>query len=575
MRDVRSWLRGVALGATALVLSVIAWSEMLLAHPKTQNGDGQFFYEMISAMRVSIVDYHELPLWNPYQCGGVPLWDNPQGVAAAPLMWLVWPLGTTRGIEAWYILHSALGFVCMWLLACHELRLSRGAALVASAAFAFAGVHNQHLTGGHLAFASYLYFPLALLFWRRAEHDVRHAIGLGALIAWTMHEGGTYPLPYLAIILGLETLTRLWPARRLLPIARAAGVVVVVALCLGASRFLPVLDQLHAHTRQLGDEHDRMTWQTLRDVFLARDHGRDVPGQEYAWTEFGDYVGPIVLVLSVIGLALRGARTAWMLVPLLVSFALMLGHQGPWAPWTLLKGHVYPFTQMRVPSRFNTCVTVFLAAYAGLGVDALAALVTSVRRPGRVATTLRIAILGIGLLGAADIIVAGIAFGGQFFTSTPADTRITAAPRLYLGGPRLAEFIDQPRQHRGRLDCWEEWAFDQGAPLWQGDVPQARATNADATIRSVTRTQNGFTIDIDARQPTRLLLNSAYDRGWRASVGTTTHSGHQLAVDVPAGACVITVRYWPHGLTFGFWLAGSSIIAIAAFFLWSARRTKA
>ena len=120
----RAWLRALMLGVVALVLSVLSWWELLLAHPKTQNGDGQFFVEMVGAMRVSLLDFHELPLWNPYQCGGIPLWDNPQGISAAPMLWALLPFGTTRGIELWYILHSALGFVCMWLLARHELKLS-------------------------------------------------------------------------------------------------------------------------------------------------------------------------------------------------------------------------------------------------------------------------------------------------------------------------------------------------------------------------------------------------------------------------------------------------------------------
>jgi len=59
-----------------------------------------------------------------------------------------------------------------------------------------------------------------------------------------------------------------------------------------------------------------MTWETLRLMFLARDHGRGLPGQEYVWTEFGDYVGPIILALAILGILLRGRRTAWMLIPL-------------------------------------------------------------------------------------------------------------------------------------------------------------------------------------------------------------------------------------------------------------------
>src|SRR5512141_789503 len=118
------WLPRLGLGALALLLSFFGWWMALAAYPHTQTGDGQFFHQMVEAMRVSILRYHEMPLWNPYQCGGIPLWDNPQGISGAPLLWLLMPFGTTRGNELWYILHSAMGFVCMWLFARHELKLS-------------------------------------------------------------------------------------------------------------------------------------------------------------------------------------------------------------------------------------------------------------------------------------------------------------------------------------------------------------------------------------------------------------------------------------------------------------------
>jgi len=567
------WQRALALGALAFVLSLISWAEMLGHYPNTQQGDGQVFHEMLEAVRVSIVDYHELPLWNPYQCGGAPLWDNPEGLGAAPVVLALLPLGTTIASELSYVVHSALGFVCMWLFVRNEIKLSRGAALVASAAFAFAGVHNQHLTGGHPTFAPYLYYPLALLFWRRAESDLRAAVGLGALVALMMHEGGTYPLPQLALFLGLETVTRLWPPRRLLPIARAAAVVVVVGICLGASRFLPVIDQLRAHPRQLGEEHDAMKWQTVWDAFFARDHGRGVVGQEYAWTEYGDYMGPVLFVLSVLGILLGGLENAWMLVLLGVAFALMIGHFGPLAPASILKAHVYPFKQMRVPSRFVAWVAVFLAAYAGVAVDRLRALANRLT-PGKHAPEVRAAILVVGLLGAADLMAVGIRFGAQFFNEAPAG-HPPASPRLTLGGKDMAAFIDQPRQHRGRVECWEEWAFGVGAPLWQGDVPQARAASPKAVIRSVDRTQNTFTVEVHASAPSRVLLNTAYDRGWTSSVGTVVEKDKLLAVDVPAGDFRMVVRYWPRGLTPGLWLSGITVTALVAFWVWRGRRRRA
>jgi hypothetical protein len=570
-----AWQRAVGLGLFALVLASVAWWPALSAYPSTQVGDGPFFHEMIDAARVSVFRYHELPLWNPYQCGGVPLWDNPQGIAAAPLLWPLFVFGTTRAIELWYVVHTAIGFLCMWVLVRHELRLSAPASLVASAMWAFAGVHNQHLTGGHFVWVPYFYYPIALFFWRRAEQDLRMAIGLGVVFALDMHEGGgTYAIPHLALILAAETLTRMWPPRRIPPILRAAGVAITVGLCLGASRILPVIDQLRTHTRHLPEEWDALRWSTLKDMFLARTHSRGVPGQQYVWPEFADYVGPLLLGLSALGLVVSGVENFWIVALLIYSFALMGGHEGRLWPWSILKGHVFPFTEMRVPSRFNAAVTLFLAPLAGIAIDRMSELSRRWFRSRSTAEAFAGAFVALGLVGVGDAIGSGIAWGEQCFTNAPADPDVSPSPRLYVGGPGLAPFIDQPAQNRARSDCWEEWAFEREAPIWQGDVPQARSGDGAASVTNVSRTQNTFTFDVDGARPAHVLLNSTWDRGWRTSVGTVVEDSELLSVDVPAGFHHVKVEYWPHGLTAGLTLTGLAAAGILVFFGWDFQRRR-
>ena len=329
--------RAVTLGAVALALSLFFWWPILAAYPNTQGGDGPPYYKTLEAARVSVVRYHELPLWNPYECGGLPLWDNPQSPVGAPLALPMFVVGTTMAMLLWYVLHSAAGFVCMWLFARGELKLSRAATFVASAMWAFNGFHQQHYSGGHFTFVPFLYFPLAILLWRRAENDVRMAVGLGVLVSWMFWEGGVYPLPHLLLILAAETLTRMWPLARLKGILRAAAIVAAFGFLLSASRMLPVADQLRSHTRSLGPETDHLVWSTLKQMFTARSHGRFVEGQEYVWPEFGAaHIGPILLALAIVGIFAGGLERIWLVALLAYSFALMMGHEGKLFPWAIL-----------------------------------------------------------------------------------------------------------------------------------------------------------------------------------------------------------------------------------------------
>lgn len=566
------WVRVLSLAAVALSLSIFAWFPALKALPNTQSGDGPPYHKTLEAARVTITRYHEFPHWNPYECGGLPLWDNPQAPIGAPLVWPMFFIGTTKTMAWWYVLHAALGFACMWLFVRKDLRLSRGAAMVASVAWAFAGFHQQHYSGGHFTFVPFYYFPLALLLWRQAAESVRAALGLGLLVAWMIYEGGVYPLPHLAAILAVETLTRI-RKHTLLPIVRAGAIVVVVGLTVGACRFLPVFEQLKAHTRAIGTETDALQWATFKDMFLARTHERGVAGQTYVWPEYGAYLGPFILLLALLGIALAGAEHLWLLLLLVFSAALMFGHQAKYAPWSFLKAHVFPFKEMRVPSRFRLEVTLFIAAYAGIAVDKVFERARKLPISFTLADAARTGALSLALIGAGDVLSLAVTQHETAFTNPP-EGKVEPSPKLYMA-TETANMIDQPRQNLGRLACWDEWGFGAGAPLWTGDVPQARAAaGAEATVNNVVRTPNTFTFDVDARAPARILLNGTYDKSWRSNVGTTDDQQKQLVLDVPAGAHHVVVRYRPRTFGVGVALTFVGLAGTIAAFVLDARRRR-
>ncbi|MEA2751445.1 MAG: hypothetical protein QOI41_5588 [Myxococcales bacterium] len=569
-------LRWVALVAFALLTSLYAWWPVLAAYPNTQGGDGPVFHKALEAEHASIARYHELPMWNPYECGGLPLWDNPQGPAGAPLVLLMFVTDTTKTIMAWYVLHSAAGFLCMWILARKDLGLSRPASVLAALAWAYSGFHQQHYAGGHFVFVPFLYMPLALYLWRRAEHDLRAAGGLAILVAWMFHEGAVYPLPHLALLLGAETLMRLWPIKRLKNILRAAAVVGVLAFLLAASRMLPVADQLRAHVRPIGVETDSLQWETLKAMFLDRTHSRGVPGQTYVWPEYGTYFGPLLVVIAIAGMAAGGLETFWLFALMLFCGALMWGHGHRFAPWHMLKGHVFPFKEMRVPSRFRVEVSMFLAAFIGIAADKLPERFAKLPRIGtqRLGKTVRGLVLMIGLVGVGDMLGVGIDWFRVTFYNPPA-AKVVPSDHLYLGGPGLAgNMIDQPAQNRGRIACWEEWGWNQGAALWEGDVPQAKPNDDGVVVNQVSRTQNTFTIDVDATRPSTVLVNSTYDKQWRTDAGQLRNLDNLLVVDVPPGHSVVHLRYLPRLFWPGVFLTLLGIAATSALFWYVGRQRR-
>jgi len=557
--------RLLCLSLLGLVLTCSIWMVIFQRYPGSGGGDGPFFFRLIEAGKVSVSRWHELPLWNPYECGGVPLWDNPQSIVSSPLVLLLQPLTTAATIGVWVIVHVVVGFVGMWIFAREELGSSRIAAFTAACLFAFSAQHSNHAAGGHTAFATFQLTPLALLMWRRGERDARHAIGLGLIFALMIYEGGVYAPALVGLMLAIETVTRLRSGDRLIAIARAAGIVGLVTLTVGAARVIPVADQILHNKRGLGGESEAMDWQMLKDMFLDRQHALRTAGHQYVWGEFVAYIGPVILVLMALGVLVSAGTETWFLVVAIALFVLMLGHFSPRAPWTLLKTYVPPFTSMRVPLRFRLLLAMFIAGWVAIAMDRVPALAERTFGRTRLVRAFRVVIIGAALFGAGDVAGHSVDVINSQWDGPPQQKNLKASsPNLYLGGPGLAQFIDQPRQNRGRLDCWEEWAPFAGAPLWTGDAPQARIPEAEAargTVTSVRRSQNAFVIDADAKEEVTVQLNTSWARGWRTTAGTIREESHQLVVRLPPGHHVFRVWYWPVGLTAGFVLTALGLLA--------------
>jgi hypothetical protein len=245
-------------------------------------------------------------------------------------------------------------------------------------------------------------------------------------------------------------------------------------------------------------------------------------------------------------------------------FILMLGHFSPKAPWSVLHAHVFPFKQMRVPARFRLLLMVPISIWIAAGTEYVPAFVR--KFSPRWGSAMRVVLVGLALLCAGDVVGLGQEMIRVRFTDAP-EQPVTASPRFYYGGPGVTpDFIDQPRQNRAYLGCRSyEWSFVTDAPLWEGDVDQARAVDDAVIINSVSRTHNTFTADVDVKRDGRILLNSGYDRGWRSNVGKVVEVSHQLALELPPGHHVLRMRYWPEKMTLGVTISSLGLLGSLLF----------
>lgn len=566
--------RVAALVLLSIVLATYVWWPMIHAAPRTADLDGRYFLQQWEAGKAAIRNHGEFPLWNPFDCRGVPMWDHPEAMTSSPLLLLTTPLSGTVTLWVWNIVHCAAGFLSMWLLARKEVGLSRTGSFIAAAMWAFATSHLSQYAGAHSTLVDFWLTPLLIHLWRRAETNVNAAVGLGVVVAFMIYEGATYPLPFMIVVVALETLTRVLPLKRIPRILTAGAVTGSVAIGLSAARLLPLVKELASKTRgnMLPDTDDLARSFTIQQMFLWREGhwSNHLPAQQYVWGEYIAYVGFLALLLALVGLALSVRDRRWLVVLAFFTMLLMLGHFARWAPWELLHRHAFPYKSMRVPSRYRLILQMFIALGVGVAVDRLPSLAqrwVPVRR--ELASGVRALVVGIAFFAAGDAAGLGMDII-EWMHQGPPERAVERSPRFFYGGDGLADWLDQPRQNRSWLGCRSfEWPANADAPVWVGDVPQAKPRPGSDDVLAVTdvsRTQNTFVFTVDAKQPGRVWVNSAHAPGWRTDVGSVVDERTLLAVDVPAGKYRVRLHYWPRLMTAGIAISATSLALLLGFY---------
>lgn len=532
--------RRIFFGAAALALSLGYWLPAFFDPQATGFGDWQYFHHMWEVAWVAWVRYGEIALYDPFQCGGVPLWGDPQAQTYGPWFLLALALGTTLALKIGVVLHTAAGFVGTYLFARDEHRLSPTASTLASIVFCGSGFFAWHIAGGHSAFLPFYFAPLLAWSLRRAFTDPRHVVLVAGLVALTLHEGGVYPMPYFVLLLLLETFVD----RSVRDLPRAVLVLVasgLLSMLLGAFRLIAVAIELRRHPRPTVID-DHLGLDDLATMLTAREHEWGVPGHPYVWPEYCAYVGIAVVLLGAVGyhVAVRRGRTRLAVGTLLFGL-LAMGNLGAYAPWVLL--HEVPiFGSLRVPSRFVVLFLLYFGLVAALALDAIAA-----RLPKRaaLATILpALAVLGI----AADITVSTRPIVNRWTNPHLAPLERNAVFEQRPHHVHATSFASLPRLGVGSLGCYVVLDYAVAPGLRIGPGHDAWLTSGRGEAHVVGRTVNTIELAVRADEPVTVLLNQNYSPDYVANYGRIEDANGMLQVALPRGQHRVRLRYRPESL---------------------------
>lgn len=364
--------------ALSLPMLFFFWQYLGTGGNKTWGGDFDYYSQMYEAFRITVLKYHQLPLWNPWLAGGVPLLSNPQFGLISIQSVLVLPFGAMYGLKLAYVVYALIGFWGMYTVGRKLLDASKTRSALVGYIWVFSGFFAGHGVW-HLTFTSFFFLPWLLYFIvRRRQKYSWLWLGIieSAVILSSIHYAFLIMTLSLAMFF-VVSLARLqlngqlfkfsWQFSRadLFFVLKAAATVIVLA---GYQFYLTY--HFESHNERLTNplaEPPNSPVVLFESLFLPIGTLiTHLPKTVWGWGEYSMYLGmgtglALLVCLAVLahGLVKRSGKSFLSEKALVFSFlvigaigaSLALGDFSHLSPFYLL--HKVPgFTQTRVPSRW-------------------------------------------------------------------------------------------------------------------------------------------------------------------------------------------------------------------------------
>jgi hypothetical protein len=542
--------------------------------------DQHLFY--YGAVLKNVVEYGQMPFWNPWYCGGNVLWQNPQIALLSPAYPLTALMPLALAMKVNILLHYWMGFIGMHLLLSRVVGLrSRPMVFFLATMFTASGAPAIHFLAGHSVFLPAFYLPWVLyFFYRSLSTATLHGAMLGGVaIAMMVYNGGTHILPMALAAVAMLAAATAATLRQWRPLLVGA-VCCVAGLGYSAPKLLPVASYVTSSefwdTRPAIERPDRTTAEMLERIYLDphQTRGSRLPGQRHGWHEYGNYVGEFSVLLIAASLlwtlTARGVPGFALGLPLAIAtlafFMWSLGEFGPFAP-AALASHLPLFSSFRIPSRYSIVFVLCAAATVGWTVRALGLDALSSPR-GRLFVALVCIAASVHLIARNRVLLANtfsqppLATGFKLMNG-PKQLVTDADSNAYTEGSPMftALMADRSFYH-----CYESLQLKHTATAEHPLVFADGKSQVGETQFSPNRID--FTV-IGGSEPSRISLNQNYARGWRSDAGqfTPTPEGMPGVTLQPGQTGRFSFSFVPEGLWAGLGVFAASVaLSLAA--LW-------
>ncbi|MBU0480940.1 MAG: hypothetical protein KKG47_07550 [Proteobacteria bacterium] len=582
----RNTVIGLLFGAIAIIFTFPVFE-----HPYflgIQDWDGYLLFDALA--RSSWLRFGQIPLWDPYLKGGMPMLAYPESNIFSPALLVQLLVHELVAAKINITLHAFIGLGGAYALA-RKFKLPVQAALLSAVVYMLNSMYSLVLTAGMAWGFGVAFIPWALFFFLKAHEDCRHVVTTSAALLLMWLGGSVYPFTISLLLIGtygvMEVVTRQETLSRTLVLL---GGIYGLTFALGAFKFLPAIEFTHRYTRH-SDLYAGLSVQTFLAGLLSRDQTLAaiggfssqpgfLSGASQGMDEIGMYVGIVPCLLFLAGMISRFRRYLVVFLCLVIFVWLSFGDRSaPLSLWHLVKA-IPPYSLMRSVERFRLAVILLFAITAGGGLVAVTAMIDK-RFPGKGIATgrLLVAFVLFDLL-----LVNGPTFKdafpipplsvpendhfvqvGGFPEYSPAGFHLDGSRDTFTSfGASYLAF----QANAGSILAYESMpvpvnAVMVGDPRYRGEVYlQGAAGKADYLFWS----PNRLRVRVQALSTGWLIVNQNYYPGWKARGHKTGSVGGLLAVPVDSSVQEIEFYYRPNSFVAGVVITLLTLIVVAVWF---------
>ena len=543
-------LRLALFAALALIL---VWTSLPHAASVNEFRDAQVMLAYERAAVDTVRHFGQVPLWDPYYCGGLDGVGAPQSRFTSPTLLLSVLFGPERADLLIVFLFVIAGMEGMfrWL----RLRVSSApAALVVAPVFALSGHFAVAYFRGWTNFFGFELVPWVLLGITLAARGKLRGIAIASVaFAVMLGFGGSFAAPLVAVAALVEALRAVLDeppsarARSLAMLAATASFMATVSFV----RLWPIAETLAAAPRIMAGTpgHQPRALLAATTSLLAPKDGDILLSGSF-------FVGSAFLAVAALGAADRRALRGLAAVVIFVWFSA--GYARKPALFALLR-ELPVFSALRYPERFLWIAILFATEPAALAIG-------------------RIPLIGEGRRWRVGVwVVLAGAIGFTIFNEISAFHRTSQERALGTLTESFSPDFHQTRGNRwlvahyeamgvGSLSCWETHPVVQSTRL-RADLPAEEYLSEDTrSAGTVTRTSwspNEIVLHANVARSARILVNQNWHPGWHASVGTVVSAEGLIAIDIPQGEQDIRLRFRPWSTLAGAGVSATALLALA------------